>query len=133
MLLDDLLEHLDSFAALISQNKTGRQFLSCIRLVRFQLENTQVKWDRFLQLLRCGVIVCYILEDRGVVSGVFGCSFENLIDLVQFVRFRLRVRLEKNSYVKLSEVYPEIGIVAANFGGTVQSFERLLLLSGCNL
>ena len=132
MLLDDLLEHLDSFAALIRQNKTGRQFLSCIRVVRFQFENTQVKWDRFLQLLRCGVIVCYILEDRGVVCGVFGCSFENLIDLFQFVRFRLRLRLEKNGHIKLSQVHPEIGIVTANFCGALQSLERLFFLSCCN-
>src|SRR5438046_9247347 len=129
VLLDDLLKHLDSFAALIRQDKTRRQFLSRICVLWLEFQNSQIKRDRFLQLLGCRVIVCYVLEDRGVVSGMFGCSFENLIDSFQFFRFRLRVRPEKNSHVKLSELHAAMGIVTANSGGTVQKFGRLLLSS----
>ena len=63
---------------------------------------------------------------------MFGCSFEHVVDLSQFVRFRLRVRLEKNGHIELSKVHPESGIVTANFCGAVENFECLLLLAGCN-
>ncbi len=132
MLLDDFLEHLNRFVPLVRQNKASRQFLSRVCVVRLQFESAQVKRDRFLQLLGCCVIICYFLEDRGIVSGVVGCFFENLIGLFQFIRFRLGVRLEKNGHVEFSEPHPKSGIVTANFCGAIQNFERLFLLAGCN-
>ena len=63
---------------------------------------------------------------------MFGCSFEYIVDLFQFVRFRLRIRLEKNRHIKLSKVHPESGIVTANFCGAVENFECFFFLAGCD-
>ena len=89
MLLDDLLEHLNRFVSLVCQDKTGGQFLSRVRVFRLQFENTQVKRDRFLQLLRCRVVIGYVLEGARIIPGIFRRSFENLISLFQFVGFWL--------------------------------------------
>jgi len=89
VLFDNLLEHLNRFVSLVCQDKTGRQFLSCICIVRLQLQNTQIKRNRFLQLLRCRVVIGYILEDARIVPGIFRRSFENLVSLFQLVRLRL--------------------------------------------
>ena len=81
MLLDDLLEHLDGFVALVCKDKTSRQFLARICILRLQFQNAQIQRYRFLQLLGRSIIVGHFLENRWIVSGVFDCSFEYIVDL----------------------------------------------------
>ena len=66
MLLDDLLQHLDRFAALVSKNEAGRQFLARVSIVRLKLEHSQIKRDGLLHLLRRRVIIRRVLQDRRV-------------------------------------------------------------------
>src|SRR5262245_55046383 len=110
MLLDDLFKHLNRFVSLVCQDKTGGQFLSRVRVVRLQFKNTQIKRNRFLQLLGRSVVIGYVLEHVRIISRIFRRSFENLVSLFQFVGLWLRIGLEENGDVKFSKAYPEIWI-----------------------
>ena len=47
MLLDNLLEHLNGFAALVCQNETSGQFFARVGVIRLYFKYAQIKWNRF--------------------------------------------------------------------------------------
>ena len=133
MLLDDFLQHLDRLAPLVGQHKTGCQFLPGVRFVRLEFEHSKIERDGFLHLLRSGEIITAASRDRCVTWGERERFVEDAIDLFQFVRLGVLVRLGNEREVKFAQLGPERGVVGFDLRRAVERLQRAFAIAGRQL